>query len=48
MSCYHMLVKSNLGFARRMNMSEAWRGFRGSHWMTDVNVRDFIQNNYNP
>ncbi|MBQ1491401.1 MAG: formate C-acetyltransferase [Blautia sp.] len=29
-------------------MSEAWRGFRGSHWMTDVNVRDFIQNNYTP
>ena len=25
---------------------EAWRGFTGTHWRTDVNVRDFIQNNY--
>ena len=25
---------------------EAWRGFDGTHWRTDVNVRDFIQNNY--
>ena len=29
-------------------MNEAWRGFKGTHWMTDVNVRDFIQNNYTP
>ena len=29
-------------------MSNAWRGFKGSHWMTDVNVRDFIQENYTP
>jgi formate C-acetyltransferase len=29
-------------------MSEAWRGFKGTHWKTDVNVRDFIQNNYKP
>ncbi len=27
-------------------MREQWRGFRGSHWLDDVNVRDFIQNNY--
>ena len=26
----------------------AWRTFEGSHWKTDVNVRDFIQNNYTP
>lgn len=30
------------------NMSEAWRGFKGTHWKSDVNVRDFIQNNYKP
>ena len=27
-------------------MREQWRGFRGTHWVDDVNVRDFIQNNY--
>ena len=30
-------------------MAEAWRGFKKSgHWDVDVNVRDFIQNNYTP
>ena len=29
-------------------MREAWRSFKGSHWLDDVNVRDFIQNNYTP
>ena len=29
-------------------MNEAWRGFKGTHWLDDVNVRDFIQNNYTP
>ena len=27
-------------------MFEQWRGFKGTHWLDDVNVRDFIQNNY--
>jgi len=27
---------------------QAWKGFKGTHWKTDVNVRDFIQNNYEP
>ena len=27
-------------------IQEAWRGFKGSHWRSDINVRDFIQNNY--
>ena len=27
-------------------MREEWRGFKGSHWLDEVNVRDFIQNNY--
>ncbi len=27
-------------------MIENWRGFKGTHWQDDVNVRDFIQNNY--
>ncbi len=29
-------------------MSKAWDGFRGSKWTDEVNVRDFIQNNYTP
>ena len=28
--------------------STAWEGFKGSHWKHDINVRDFIQNNYEP
>ena len=27
-------------------MKQEWRGFKGSHWADDINVRDFIQNNY--
>ena len=27
---------------------QAWKGFKGTHWKSDVNVRDFIQNNYEP
>ncbi len=29
-------------------MTEAYRGFKGTHWLADINVRDFIQNNYTP
>ncbi|MEE1044005.1 MAG: formate C-acetyltransferase [Olegusella sp.] len=29
-------------------MREEWHGFKGSHWQYDINVRDFIQNNYTP
>ena len=29
-------------------MKEAWRSFKGTHWTDDINVRDFIQNNYTP
>ena len=30
-------------------MAEAWRGFKkDGHWDVDVNVRNFIQNNYTP
>lgn len=29
-------------------MRTEWRGFKGTHWLGDVNVRDFIQNNYIP
>ncbi|MGN0075684.1 MAG: formate C-acetyltransferase [Parafannyhessea sp.] len=25
-----------------------WEGFQGGHWTSDVNVRDFIQQNYTP
>ena len=31
-----------------MTTNEAWRGFKGTHWTEDVNVRDFIQQNYTP
>ena len=29
-------------------MRTEWRGFKGTHWLDDVNVRDFVQNNYTP
>ncbi len=29
-----------------MESKEQWRGFRGTHWLDDINVRDFIQHNY--
>jgi formate C-acetyltransferase len=28
--------------------NEAWKGFKGEVWKREVNVRDFIQNNYTP
>ncbi len=28
--------------------NNAWEGFKGRHWKSDVNVRDFIQCNYEP
>ena len=31
-----------------MNRDAAWRSFKGVKWTDDVNVRDFIQNNYTP
>ncbi len=27
---------------------DAWKGFKGGHWTKEVNVRDFIQENYKP
>ena len=29
-------------------MTHAWRGFREGIWQKEINVRDFIQNNYTP
>ncbi len=29
-------------------MAEAWDGFKGRLWKEEINVRDFIQNNYTP
>ena len=29
-------------------MKEAWRGFKGTKWTDEINVREFIQNNYTP
>lgn len=28
--------------------NEGWKGFKGSTWKNEINVRDFIQNNYTP
>ena len=30
----------------KKNIREEWKGFKGNKWQTEVNVRDFIQNNY--
>lgn len=27
---------------------EQWNGFQTGKWMKEINVRDFIQKNYNP
>jgi formate C-acetyltransferase len=32
----------------KFNVTEAWSGFKGDVWKREVNVRDFIQNNYTP
>ena len=29
-------------------MTEQWQGFKGTKWQDEVDVRDFIQNNYTP
>ena len=34
--------------AQRDGLTEAWRGFRLGIWQNEVNVRDFIQQNYLP
>ena len=31
-----------------MQQNEQWQGFKGRLWKEEVNVRDFIQNNYTP
>ena len=28
--------------------NESWAGFKGDAWKHEINVRDFIQNNYTP
>ncbi len=30
------------------NNNEAWKGFKGDLWRNEINVRDFIMNNYTP
>ena len=29
-------------------LKQEWRSFCGTHWLDDVDVRDFIQDNYTP
>ena len=31
---------------KEKKMKQEWRNFKGGHWVDDINVRDFIQNNY--
>ena len=31
-----------------MHFADAWRGFKGSEWQNEINVREFIQQNYTP
>ena len=31
-----------------MTHYDQWEGFKGRLWRDDINVRDFIQNNYTP
>ena len=33
---------------KEVNMREQWQGFKGAKWQDEVDVRDFIQNNYKP
>lgn len=42
-----MLVKTNCHLKEAI-MKEQWQGFKGSKWQDEVDVRDFIQNNYKP
>lgn len=42
-----MLVETN-GHLKEAIMKEQWQGFKGSKWQDEVDVRDFIQNNYKP
>jgi len=41
-----IIVKENL--FSRPEMAEAWAGFKAGRWSETVDVRDFIQSNYNP
>ncbi|MGN0468733.1 MAG: formate acetyltransferase, partial [Acutalibacteraceae bacterium] len=31
-----------------MQQQEQWQGFKGRLWKEEINLRDFIQNNYKP
>lgn len=42
-----MLVQTNCHWKEAI-MKEQWQGFKGSKWQDEVDVRDFIQNNYKP
>lgn len=42
-----MLVETNCRLKEAI-MKEQWQGFKGSKWQDEVDVRDFIQNNYKP
>lgn len=48
-----MLVLSNYRLIvvlkhKEVSMREQWQGFKGAKWQDEVDVRDFIQNNYKP
>ena len=41
-----MTFETGVTFPVTEQMKHAWRGFEGRKWREDVNVREFIQNNY--
>ena len=40
-SCLNRIPRTVL-----LTFQKAWRGFQGAKWTDEVNVREFIQNNY--
>ena len=40
---YHIFINIFMEFTQ-----ESWAGFKGDLWKKEINVRDFIQNNYTP
>ena len=54
--CFVLSPPTSIGFLLANGMNEtaaiageqtsAWRSFKGDSWRDEINVRDFIQNNY--
>ncbi len=48
----HLTISTNIKFQKeepiKMVNFDAWEGFEGRLWKEEINVREFIQNNYTP